>query len=258
MRSRLVRFLSDFKREPLSGARLPAVTLAVWLAGAAYCAGYEALISGGHHWPGSLIWSASSVLPWWALFEWSKTGAARRLLTGPVQLGLAILLVAASSLFLALVILSTEGDATPLALSIWRRVPAAAFCVVLIAWSRADAPRFLRAPPVAAPDLCQIAASVDWIASADNYIELHLGASIALRRMTLAQAEAALAASGFVRIHRRYLVNWARVTALEGTGATQVVRLANGASLPIGRAFGAGVRRRADAFATSPQIARPA
>ena len=255
MQSTLPRLLPDFMRAPLSGLRLIAATAAVWIAGAIYCSGYEALVRGGHNWPGSLVWSASSILPWWALFEWSKSDGGRRFLAGPARLALAIALVAVGSLLLALVILKTEGQSTPLALSIWRRLPAAAFSIVLIAWSRSGTSRPARVPPAPTQELVQIAPSVDWIEAADNYVELHLGEVVSMRRMTLAQAESALAKCGFVRIHRRFLVNWARVTALEGTGAAQVVLLANGTSLPVGRAFGAAVQRRANTFATSPQSA---
>ena len=58
--------------EPLRGRALVATGLIVWLAGAAYCHGYERLLSGPHEWGGSLSWSAIAVLPWFGLFEWSK------------------------------------------------------------------------------------------------------------------------------------------------------------------------------------------
>ena len=62
--------------EPLRGVPLIACGIAIWLAGAAYCHGYQHLLAGESPgpWSGSLIWSAVAVVPWFALFEWSKQG----------------------------------------------------------------------------------------------------------------------------------------------------------------------------------------
>src|SRR3982750_1396686 len=68
---------------PVRGPSLVSCGLVVWLLGAGYCHGYQHLLSGGSGpWSGSLTWSAIAVVPWFALFEWSKqpqgTDAARR------------------------------------------------------------------------------------------------------------------------------------------------------------------------------------
>lgn len=59
------------------------------------------------------------------------------------------------------------------------------------------------------------------VASAGNYVEVHLAdGRKPLMRSSLAAAEAELASKGFVRTHRSWLVNAARVTGLtpEGSG----------------------------------------
>src|SRR3954466_15332771 len=60
--------------EPLGGIPLAAAAVAVWLAGAVYCHGYQSLLFAERSgpWSGSLIWAAVAVVPWFALFEWSK------------------------------------------------------------------------------------------------------------------------------------------------------------------------------------------
>src|SRR5205814_30776 len=60
--------------EPIQGARLLGTGLFVWLAGAVYCHGYQSLLGREDigPWSGSLTWSAVAVMPWFALFEWSK------------------------------------------------------------------------------------------------------------------------------------------------------------------------------------------
>src|SRR5689334_9714990 len=66
--------LSRVFSEPIRGGALIASGLAVWLAGASYCHGYQYLLAGTEAgpWSGSLEWSAIAVVPWFALFEWSK------------------------------------------------------------------------------------------------------------------------------------------------------------------------------------------
>jgi two-component system, LytTR family, response regulator len=50
-------------------------------------------------------------------------------------------------------------------------------------------------------------AEIDWVAADGDYVSLHVGAKSWLLRETIAAAEARLALSGFVRIHRSTLVN---------------------------------------------------
>jgi len=56
---------------------------------------------------------------------------------------------------------------------------------------------------------------VDWIGSADNYAELHVGARPVLLRETLSALEARLAPDTFVRISRSIIVNAKRIKELK-------------------------------------------
>jgi two-component system LytT family response regulator len=63
-------------------------------------------------------------------------------------------------------------------------------------------------------------AQVQWVASADNYIELHAPPQCDLERRTLASFLAHPAAAGFVRVHRCHAVNAAHIV--------EIAPLANG------------------------------
>ena len=115
--------------------------------------------------------------------------------------------------------------------------------VLLIALTRRA---MLRRPPApAVADLAGIAASVDWIEAADNYVEVHIGDRVHLLRMTMHAAEQKLRSKGFVRIHRRYLVNERRIAAVSGTNGDRWVRVA-GRELPVGSRFAASLPSRLD------------
>ena len=57
-------------------------------------------------------------------------------------------------------------------------------------------------------------AEIDWVEADGDYVSVHVGAQSWLLRETIAAAEARLALSGFVRIHRSTLVNIYRVREL--------------------------------------------
>ena len=57
-------------------------------------------------------------------------------------------------------------------------------------------------------------AEIDWVEADGDYVSVHVGAKSWLLRETIAGAEARLALSGFVRIHRSTLVNIHRVREL--------------------------------------------
>ncbi len=57
-------------------------------------------------------------------------------------------------------------------------------------------------------------AEVQWVASADNYIELHAPPHSDLERRTLASFLAHPAAVGFVRVHRSHAVNAAHIASI--------------------------------------------
>src|SRR4051794_513243 len=162
MASRASRpLLERFRTEPVRGPALAIAAAIVWIAGALYCSGYERLLSGLDNWPGGLIWSAVAVLPWLALFEWSKSRSGRLISRSSVRLAAAVLLTGIISLMLGRVLDSVDGHSTPLALSTLRRLPAAGIGLLLILWSRAGAiPRQRHVETEAS--LASLAPSIDW------------------------------------------------------------------------------------------------
>ena len=229
--------LERLRSERLRGAPLVVVTLVVWLAGAFYCSGYEALSTGLDNWPGSLWWSAAAVLPWLALFEWSKSAAGQRLTGSWSRLAIALCATAAASLLLEYAVNAlTASSQTPLALALMRRLPAIGTSFVLILWAQAASAGEREADP----ELEALAGSIDWLAAADNYVELRIGGRVTMRRMTMRQAERSLAGRGFVRIHRRYLVNRNRIVEVRGNG-DRSVRLSCGVELPVGGRYAANL-----------------
>ncbi len=225
---------------PLKGSPLVATGLIVWLAGAAYCHGYERLLTGAHEWPNSLIWSAFAVLPWFALFEWSKTRHGRDRLASPWDLILVLIATAILSLLIELGWNDWIGHSRPpLALSMMRRLPAIGAALTLILWAAAAHRR--RMDDILAVEdrsgsLLEFGESIDWIEAADNYVELHLGGRVLMRRMTMHEAERQLSSAGFVRIHRRFLINRRKLAGVVGSNGDRRVRIA-GAELPIGSRY---------------------
>lgn len=87
--------------------------------------------------------------------------------------------------------------------------------------------------------------AIDWIAAADNYVEVHVGPACHLLRSTLAELEARFAATSLVRVHRRAIVNLRRIRELRATasGDVQLV-LHDGETVPLSRRYRAGVEHR--------------
>ena len=77
------------------------------------------------------------------------------------------------------------------------------------------------------------------VRAAGNYVEFILdGGRRPLMRATLAEIEAQLAGHGFVRTHRSWLVNLARVRLIEPIGSGDFsVQLDDGASAPVSRRY---------------------
>jgi hypothetical protein len=225
--------------EPLGGMQLVGAAILVWLAGAGYCHGYQRLLTGESPgpWSGSLIWSAVAVVPWFGLFEWSKQRAGVDALRRPILLVVLVLTIAASSIALEYLVDFCVGDITDhFGLLVMRRLPAIGIAVLLIALTRKAV---LRQPPDPAMiPLAEIAGAIDWVAAADNYVELHSNGRVQLRRMTMARADGVLRRHGFIRIHRRYLINRERIAAV----GDKYVRLEGGQELPVGTAFAANLR----------------
>ncbi|MCL6741825.1 LytTR family transcriptional regulator [Sphingomonas sp. RB56-2] len=243
MASRAPRLnLTPYFFEPLRRGPLLAAGIAVWLLGAAYCHGYQALMTGESvgPWSGSLTWSAVAVVPWFALFEWSKQPHGADTVRRPALLAGLVLAIAAASIALEYLVDFCLGDVTDhLGLLMMRRLPAIGVTILLIVLTRKA---MLRRPPAAATiGLKGLAPSIDWIEAADNYVEAHVGSRTILFRMTMAGAERDLAGLGFVRIHRRFLINRGRVDRMLGSNGDRRILIA-GKELPVGSRYAAGLR----------------
>ena len=227
--------------EPIRGFPLVVGAMAVWLAGAGYCHGYQRLLTGEDPgpWSGSLLWSAFAVVPWFALFEWSKEPQGTEATRRPALLAGLVVGIAALSIGLEYLVDFCVGDVThSFGLLVMRRMPAVAFTVLLIAITRKAVLR--RPPNPAAVELRALAEAIDWVEAADNYVEVHSGGKVTLRRMTMRDAANELERHGFVRIHRRYLVNRSRIQSV----GERSVKLASGQELPVGTAFAANLANR--------------
>jgi two-component system LytT family response regulator len=79
---------------------------------------------------------------------------------------------------------------------------------------------------------------IDWIGSADNYAELHVGPKSHLMRETLAALESRLDPTVFVRISRSIIVNTQRIKELKRLfyGGCELT-LQNGAKLTLSRRY---------------------
>jgi two-component system, LytTR family, response regulator len=86
---------------------------------------------------------------------------------------------------------------------------------------------------------------IDWIGSADNYVELHVGTQVHLLRETLSNVERRLSPAAFARIRRDAIVNLERVRRVRPRedGDFELV-LHDGRSLRLGRTYRARVTER--------------
>jgi two-component system LytT family response regulator len=79
---------------------------------------------------------------------------------------------------------------------------------------------------------------VDWIESEGNYVRLHVGTTSYLIRGNLGKLEEKLTAFGFVRVHRRFLVNVDRVIEVQPWfGGDAILILGNNAKVRLSRTF---------------------
>jgi len=78
---------------------------------------------------------------------------------------------------------------------------------------------------------------LDYAEAQDDYVALHSQGKSHLKQQTISNLEATLDPREFVRIHRSYLVNLARVARIEPYGKdSRVAVLADGTQLPVSRA----------------------
>jgi len=76
------------------------------------------------------------------------------------------------------------------------------------------------------------------VASEDNYISIRVEGRVFLQRSTLAAVEAALQPSSFMRVHRRFLVNMARVREISAVDPRRLrLTLSDGSTAPVSRKY---------------------
>jgi len=86
--------------------------------------------------------------------------------------------------------------------------------------------------------------TLDYVQAQDDYVLLHAGERRLLKEQPLSSLEGQLDPTGFVRIHRSYLVNVTRIARVELEAKDRrVVVLQTGVRLPVSRA---GAQRLAD------------
>ena len=86
--------------------------------------------------------------------------------------------------------------------------------------------------------------SVDWIAAAENYVELHAGKMSHLVQVTMNRLLRRLDPAVFLRIHRSYIVNLKRIRTVQPAfHGEYVLTLHNGVQLRSGRTYYPSVRR---------------
>ena len=84
--------------------------------------------------------------------------------------------------------------------------------------------------------------SIDWIESEDNYILVHAGKQTHVIRESMNAIERALDPARFLRIHRRILVNVARICEMHAQSPAALV-LQDGSTLPVSRRLKERVKR---------------
>jgi hypothetical protein len=96
----------------------------------------------------------------------------------------------------------------------------------------AAAPTFLVRTPQG--ELLIRADEIDWVEAQGNYVALHVQGQAPLMRQTLAEMQVRLAAHGFIRTHRRALVNRQRMQAILTPDLGEPgVRLSSGQVAPL-------------------------
>ena len=86
-------------------------------------------------------------------------------------------------------------------------------------------------------------AKIDYFEAQDDYVSLKVGDRTLLKEQTLAELEQLLDPNRFVRIHRRYLLNVARLAKIEQSVTdSRVAILHDGTELPISRSGYAKLR----------------
>jgi two-component system LytT family response regulator len=80
--------------------------------------------------------------------------------------------------------------------------------------------------------------AIDWIESADNYVQLHCGRTRHLLGETMTSLERRLDPGRFLRVHRSRMVNRSRVVAIHVlVGGTYELELRDGTRITSGRQY---------------------
>lgn len=88
---------------------------------------------------------------------------------------------------------------------------------------------------------------VDWVAAAENYVELHVGRESHLLHVTLTTLERSLDPARFLRIHRSTIVQVPRIVELiPGAHGEYEIVLRDGARLTSGRTYAEKIRALAN------------
>lgn len=210
----------DTLRRPLSLPALIAAVVGIAVIVALYCLGYTALAGRPETLGVALGWAIANVSPWLLALEAGKRAADW------AAAGLAIVAALSASIGLGY-LLSVSAD--PLAFEAWRRGPALAATIGLVALLRSNVgQRERNSAPI--PLLPR---QIDWIQAAGNYVELRASGQTVVHRSSIGAAERDLANHGFVRIHRSTLVRKDRIARVR----PHDVILTDGTHLKIGKRY---------------------
>ena len=82
------------------------------------------------------------------------------------------------------------------------------------------------------------AREIDWIEAASNYVQIHTGSQHFLVRHTMNELEKKLNPRQFLRIHRSFIVNLAKIRGVQPCNSGEyMVLLHNGKELPSSRGY---------------------
>ncbi|WP_028969084.1 LytTR family DNA-binding domain-containing protein [Sphingomonas sp. URHD0057] len=245
--TRLSEPIGDAWRRPLSILETVYVGVVLFLVGTAYCQLYCALAMpamDGMAMPVTLsMWrSAVETVPALIAFELSKRALSRG--TDARALAEVAAVLALSAVAAAALTYACHGfffhSAMPLRPVIADRLPGITLTAIAIAWASRQA-RTRGLAQGAANGALPPSDYIDWVRAAGNYVEIRVGGRSVLRRMTMAQAEQALAGKAFVRVHRSLLLNRARIAGLDRDERPRHVRLTDGSVVKVGDAYRANL-----------------
>jgi two-component system LytT family response regulator len=91
--------------------------------------------------------------------------------------------------------------------------------------------------------LIAFSSAIDYIEAQDDYVSIRAGGRSYLKEQTLGELEEQLAAKGFLRIHRRFILNVSRLAKIELSEKDSRMAILNDKTeLPISRSGYAKLR----------------